>query len=245
MGWRTQRERQGIIPRLIYRLVKPKQGKLSSWPMAVRLDATAPTKATQLAELVEAEEEQEVLVRPQPQGQLLAATAATQMSKVLRKETPLGVVVQKGGIRTQMAPMPNMAEAAVVERAVQIQGPLAKEVRRFTEAVEAAEREVTVQQDRREVSGVHIRQGAVEAQALAMAEMGLHVSSAQVTEEVAEATLTVHATAGTEELHQVEEAAVVTVVAQTTAVMEPEARCVYGLGNSKYSRAIWPGCAEA
>jgi len=26
---------------------------------------------------------------------------------------------------------------------------------------------------------------------------------------------------------------------------EPEERCVYGPGNSEYSRVIWPGCAKA
>lgn len=112
----------------------------------------------------------------------------------------------------------------MAERAVQIQGPLAKEVRRFTEAAEAAEGEVTARQERREVFGVPMTQEAVEAQVLAMAEMELHVSSAQVMVVVAEATLTVHATAGTEELHQAVEAEEVTVVAQMTAVMEQEAR---------------------
>ena len=192
--------------------------------MAVPLDATAPTKTTQLAELVEAEGGQEVLVRLQPQGQLLAVMAATPQSKVLRKGTHSEGVGQKAVIRTQMAPMPHTEEAEVAVRAVQIQGPLAKEVRRFTEAAEAAEGEVTARQERREVFGVPIRQEAVEAQVLAMAEMELHVSSAQVMVVVAEATLTVHATAETEGLHQVEEAEEVTVVAQTTAVMEQEAR---------------------
>ena len=112
----------------------------------------------------------------------------------------------------------------MAERAVQIQGPLAMEGRRFTEAAEAAEGEVTARQERREVFGVPMTQEAVEAQVLATVAMVLHGSSAQVTEEVAEATLTVHATAETEGLHQVEEAEEVTVVAQMTAVMEQEAR---------------------
>ena len=132
--------------------------------------------------------------------------------------------MEKVEARTGMATIPNTEVAAVAERAVQIQGPLAMEGRRFTEAAEAAEGEVTARQERREVFGVPMTQEAVEAQVLAMAEMELHVSSAQVMVVVAEATLTVHATAETEGLHQVEEAEEVTVVAQTTAVMEQEAR---------------------
>ena len=132
--------------------------------------------------------------------------------------------MEKVEARTGMATIPNTEVAAVAERAVQIQGPLAMEGRRFTEAAEAAEGEVTARQERREVFGVPIRQEAVEAQVLATVAMVLHGSSAQVTEEVAEATLTVHATAGTEDLHQAVEAEEVTVVAQMTAVMEQEAR---------------------
>ena len=44
-------------------------------------------------------------------------------------------------------------------------------------------------------------------------------------------------------LEAVEVEGVILIIHQ--AEQEPEARCVYGLGDSEYSRAIWPGCAEA
>ena len=48
------------------------------------------------------------------------------------------------------------------------------------------------------------------------------------------------------ELHQAEVAAVVSPILARAALeeQEPEARCVYGPGNSEYGGAIWPGCAE-
>ncbi len=50
------------------------------------------------------------------------------------------------------------------------------------------------------------------------------------------------------EFHQVVAEQVALPVAATRLAQveqEPEGRCVYGPGDSKYSRVIWPGCAEA
>ena len=49
----------------------------------------------------------------------------------------------------------------------------------------------------------------------------------------------------TEEFQAEEAVAEETLTLAVQAEREPEERCVYGPGNSKYSRATWDNCAEA
>ena len=165
-------------------------------------------------------------------------------------EIRLGAVAEAAAAMTRMVAMPNTAEAAVLEVTTMTLAlvPLAVHLCMVEEAVVQDAVMVEPAQQERVGHGEVIPQAAgvlaeVVTERLEQRQMTVNLEQAMAV--VAENLMVVPVVQEPPQAVEAVEQVAEPVAPEAQAAMEPEARCEYGPGDSKYSRTIWSGCAEA